>query len=174
MAIENEQELASVGSLAVQVTVDVPIGNGVPETGEHDALSTGSPATVGRFQVIRIPSPSSDCRATGGGQDMRVAVGVPDIEGVGAVGESLPPQLAVTPVSRTVRMSAAPRSRTAMISSVVSLSVGGTGGAAPVGSSVSPSSGVAAAALQAGQIGQDAIGVFPESGRWPVDRGRRS
>jgi hypothetical protein len=133
----------------VQVTVDVPIGNGVPETGEHDALSTGSPATVGGGQVIRMPSPSSDCRATDGGQDMRAVVDVPEVEGVGDVGESLPPQLAVMPVSRTARLSAVPRSRITMISSVVPLTTGDIERAAPVGSSVSPSPAVAAA-LQAG------------------------
>ena len=106
MVIENEQELASVVWSAVQTTVDVPIGNAEPETGEQEPLSTGMPATVGRSQLIVTGNASTDCRATEGGQDRRATAIVPGVVGVGAVGASSP-----QPAVRTAKMSATPRSR---------------------------------------------------------------
>ena len=53
----------------VQVTVDVLIGNGEPEAGEQERLSTGMPATVGRSQLIVTGNASTDCRSIEGGQD---------------------------------------------------------------------------------------------------------
>ena len=90
MVIENEQELASDVESAVQMTVDVPIGNAEPETGEQEPLSTGMPATVGGSQLIVTGNASTDCRSTEGGQDRRATAIVPGVVGVGAVGVSSP------------------------------------------------------------------------------------
>ena len=60
MATENEQASANSGKSAVHVTVDVPIGNAVPDTGAHDPLSTGIPATVGGPKVMLTGKASSD------------------------------------------------------------------------------------------------------------------
>ena len=106
IVIENEQALASVGWSAVHVAEDMPIGNAVPETGEQVLLSTGMPATVGRFQLSVTGRASTDCRSTEGGQDMRAALGVPGFVAVGAGGELSSPQ----PSVRTARRSAVRRS----------------------------------------------------------------
>ena len=106
MVIENEQELASDVESAVQTTVDVPIGNAEPETGEQEPLSSGMPATVGRFQLIVTGNASTDCRCTEGGQDRRAAAIVPGVVGVGAVGASSP-----QPAVRSDRTSTTLRSR---------------------------------------------------------------
>ena len=88
------------------MTVDVPIGNAEPETGEQEPLSTGVPATVGGSQLIVTGNASTDCRSTEGGQDRRAVAIVPGVVGVGAVGESSP-----QPAVRTAKTSATPRSR---------------------------------------------------------------
>ena len=113
MVTENEQALANAGWSAVQVTVDSPIGNSVPETGAQAPLSTPIPATVGRPHVTATGDASTDGRWTEGGHDSRAAVGVPGVvgAGVGAVGESLP-----QPAVRTARMSVVPQRRSYMIS----------------------------------------------------------
>jgi hypothetical protein len=61
MEIANEQPRSNAGR-AVQVTVDNPIGNDEPETGEHDAWSNPTPATVGSGHVTDTGNASSDCR----------------------------------------------------------------------------------------------------------------
>jgi hypothetical protein len=113
METENEQALANAGWSSVQVTVDSPIGNSVPETGAQAPLSTPIPATVGRPHVTATGNASTDGRSTEAGHDNRAAVGVPGVvgAGVGAVGESLP-----QPAARTARMSVVPQNRSYMIS----------------------------------------------------------
>ena len=105
MVIVNEQAFASVVWSGVQVTVDVPTGNLEPETGEQELLSTGTPATVGRFQLTVSGNASTDCRFTDGGQDMTAAVGIPGGI-VGPVGASFS-----QPAARTARTSARCRTR---------------------------------------------------------------
>ena len=97
------------------MTVDVPIGNATGEAGEQELLPTGVPATVGRSQLIVTGSPSTDCRSTEGGQDMRAAVGVPGVVAVGPVGELSFPQ----PTVKMARRSAVRRSMPSTASSVV-------------------------------------------------------
>ena len=59
MVIENEQELASDVESAVQTTVDVPIGNAEPETGEQEPLSTGMPAPMAAWRAGFCPAPAA-------------------------------------------------------------------------------------------------------------------
>jgi len=100
MVIVNEQAFASSVWSGVHVTVDVPTGNIEPEAGEQELLSTGTPATVGRFQLTVNGNASTDCRSTDGGQDMTAAVMIPGGV-VGPVGLSFS-----QPAARTARMSA--------------------------------------------------------------------
>ena len=109
MVIGNEHDSANSGMSAVQVTVDVPMGNDVPETGAQDPLSTAIPATVGTPQVMATGKASSDCRATGTGHDMSAATGLPG--GVGAVGASL-----AHPAARMVTTSAQGRNGLSIMS----------------------------------------------------------
>ncbi len=112
MVIGNEQDSANSGMSAVQVTVDVPMGNDVPETGAQEPLATGRPATVGTPQVMATGKASSDGRATGTGHDMGAATGLPGVgTGVGAVGASL-----AHPAARRVTTSAQGRSRSSIMS----------------------------------------------------------
>ncbi|MDG2039396.1 MAG: hypothetical protein P8J30_02820 [Ilumatobacter sp.] len=98
---------------AVHVTVDVPMGNDVPERGAHEPLSTGIPATVGTPQVMATGKASSDWREIGTGHDMSAATGLPGT-GVGAVGASLE-----HPVARMVTTSAQGRSRSSIMSVIL-------------------------------------------------------
>ena len=111
MVIEKEHDSANSGKSAVQVTVDVPIGNDVPATGAQEPLSTGMPATVAMLQVMLTGRASNEWRCTDAGQDMSADTGAPGVgTGVGPVGGSLE-----HPAARMIAASAHRRSRSYII-----------------------------------------------------------
>jgi hypothetical protein len=61
--------VGTLGQSTVQVMVDCPIGNAVPDTGLQETTSAGVLGKLGKSQLTSTGKPSRDCLGEGAGQD---------------------------------------------------------------------------------------------------------